>query len=350
MRTAILLVIICLILFPTAAGELWSAEGRRPLVAVSLPSDRERWARDLSAMRDYAQAKGVDLAVEVAKDNQMRQNFQVGKLLAQNPDVLILTSHDAAGAAFIVKKAQDQGVKVVCYDRLILNVPVELYISFDSEAVGEMQGRFLAGRAPQGPYILMSGAPNDYNSRLLLTGAMKVLEPLIKPGQITVAADGPVVDWVVAEAEAMVEAVLAKGVTPAAILAPNDLMAEGAIRVLEAHGLAGRVPVTGQDAEAAAARRILAGTQGMTAFKDTRLLGAKAMELAVKLAENQPLDGEINGRIFNGSLEVPSVFLTPVLVDRDNLGRVLVESGYLSPEEVYGRSRKGGPRVSWKRN
>ncbi len=332
------------------AGPAEAADGRRPLVAVALSFDQqERWARDLGAMRDYAESLDVDLLVEVAKNNQMQQNFQIGKLLAQKPDVLILTAHDAAGAAFMVKKARDQGVKVICYDRLVLNVDVDLYLSYDDEAIGEMQARYLVKRAPAGGYVLISGSPGDYNSFLLKAGAMKVLRPLVDSGQITVLAEGPVIDWDPAEAGAMVRKVLDRGETPAAVLAPNDLTAEGVLRVLAERRLAGRVPVTGQDAELAAARRIVAGLQSMTVFKDTRLLGAKAVDLAVKMAVGQSLDSEINARFPSGRRLIPTVLLTPVLVDQDNLESVLVDSGYLAPEAVYGRLGPGR-LFGWKRH
>lgn len=332
------------------AGPAAAAEGRRPLVAVALSFDQqERWARDLGAMRDYAASLDVDLLVEVAKNNQMQQNFQVGKLLAQKPDVLILTAHDAAGAAFLVKKARDQGVKVICYDRLVLNVDVDLYLSYDDETIGEMQARYLTERAPAGGYVLISGSPGDYNSFLLKAGAMKVLRPLIDSGKITVLAEGPVIDWDPAEAGTMVRQVLDRGETPVAVLAPNDLTAEGIVQVLTARRLAGQVLVTGQDAELAAARRIVAGVQSMTVFKDTRLLGAKAVELAVKMAVGQSLDDEVNTQFPSGHRLIPTVLLTPVLVDRDNLERVLVDSGYLAPGEVYGRMWSG-QLLGWKRH
>ena len=123
-----------------------------------------------------------------------------------------------------------------------------------------------------------------------------------------------------------------------AVLAPNDGTAGGAIEALALHGLAGRVPVTGQDAEASAARRIVEGTQAMTVFKDTRQLAAAAFGAAMNFASGGV--APVNARVHNGKLDVPSLLMEPVAVDKGNIGEVLVQSGYLRREEIYGPAPK----------
>ena len=323
------------------AGFLHAADGepgRRVKVALALSFDRQedRWTRDLEAMRAYAEAHGIELMVEVAQNNQMQQNAQVAKLLARKPAVLILTPHDAAGAAAVVRKARDLGIKVIAYDRLVMNAPVEIYVTFDNELVGELQATCLVRAAPQGDYVVLSGAPGDANSRQFLAGAMKVIQPLADSGRIRVAAEASVIDWQPDTALEIMRKILAGGLRPSAVLAPNDPTAGAVIEALAAYGLAGSVPVTGQDAELEAARRIVAGTQLMTVFKDTRLLGTKAMELAVMLAEGRSAEEAGAKPVRIGGLEVSTLMLAPRAVTRDNLEEVLVKSGYLTREEIFG--------------
>lgn len=327
---------LCLISSPASAEEEQDGSAmQRPLIAVSFSflEDGGRWSRDVSAMRDYASDHNLDILVEVARNNQMQQNIQVARLLTHQPDVLIICPQDAASAASAVKNVRDQGVKVILYDRLVLNAEADLYVSFDSELVGRMQGLALAEAAPSGNFILLSGSPTDHNSLLLFNGAMEVLGPLIETGRIKVVARQPIIDWTPSLASQAIEKVLAEGVSPAAVLAPNDQLAGGVIAALEKRGLAGRVAVTGQDADLAGAQRVAQGTQLMTVFKDTSLLAATAMESAAKMAHGDLPD--YNAYISNGLYSVPSIRLIPIAVNSDNLVEALIDNGYLLYDEVF---------------
>lgn len=319
---------------------------KKPRVAVALSFiNPSRMDHDLAAMKAQAGLLGMELMVEVARSNQMQQNNQVDKMLAQRPDVLILSAQDSAGAASIIKNAHVRGVKVIAYDRLVLNAGADLYVTFDNEKIGELQAAHLVALAPEGDYILLSGAPNDNNSRQLMAGAMKVLRPLIDSGKIRVVGGGPVIGWEAGEARDLVDRALNNTAQPAAILAPNDSTAAGAIEALAIRGLAGRVPVSGQDADPAAVRRIMAGTQSLTIYKDSRLLAGQALELALKLAGGQAGPDLAADRTWDGSRQVPTIKLEPVPVDRANLEQVLISSGVLRYDQVYGQPyiRRPGP-------
>jgi D-xylose transport system substrate-binding protein len=307
-------------------------------IGLSLPTQREaRWVSDKNTMEAYAKQLGVDLKVAVADADTAQQASQVENLIAQGVKVLILAPNDAAAAASLVDKAEAEGIPVISYDRLITNTKnVDLYISFDNVKVGELQGEFITKLVPQGNYIIMSGAPTDNNAKLFKQGAMKYIQPLIDSGKIKVVADQAVDNWLPANALNIVEnALTASNNKVDAILAPNDGTAGGAIVALEAQGLAGKVPITGQDSEAAAAKRIIAGTQSMTIFKDTRLLGKAAVDAAIAYAKGQtPV---INNKVNNGVFDVPSNLLTPYVVTKDNLDKMLIDSGYLTHDQVYGQ-------------
>jgi D-xylose transport system substrate-binding protein len=308
-------------------------------IGLSIPTQREeRWQRDLKQLRAEAAKAGVELLVKVSENSSPRQLEQCEELLAAKIQVLLLAPHDAAAAGRIAEKAAARGVKVISYDRLILNAPVDLYVSFDNVKVGELQARHLAAVVPRGTYLLLSGAPTDNNAALFKRGAMRVLAPLIERGDISVAADEPVYDWQPSEARRLTQKAFAA--TPGgirAVLAPNDGTAGGVIEALEALGLAGSVAVTGQDAEAAAARRIVKGTQSMTVFKDTRQLASAAFVAALALAAGSAAPA--NTSMPNGKFEVPALLLEADAVTRDNLDNVLIFSGYLSRESVYDRPK-----------
>jgi D-xylose transport system substrate-binding protein len=187
---------------------------------------------------------------------------------------------------------------------------------------------------PKGNYLVLAGSPTDNNAKLFREGAMKYIQPLVDKGDIKVVHDEWVKDWQPSEAMKIAEnALTANKNDIQAVLAPNDGTAGGVIQALAAQGLAGKVPVTGQDAELAAAKRIVEGIQSMTVFKDTRELGKAAIAAAIKMAKGESI--ESNGKVNNNKIDVPSLLLTPIAVDKDNLDKVLIDSGYLKKEDVY---------------
>jgi D-xylose transport system substrate-binding protein len=304
-------------------------------IGVSMPTQREeRWVRDLEQFRKEAAGRGVEILAQISDNDAARQLAQCENLLAQKIDVLIVAPHDAAAASPIVERARRQGVKVISYDRLILNADVDLYVSFDNVKVGEIQGKYLARLVPKGRYVILAGAPTDNNAKLFRQGAMNILQPLVDRGDIKVLMDQPVKDWQPIEAMNLMEnALMAAAGKVDAVLAPNDGTAGGVIQALSLRKLAGKVPVTGQDAEQAGAKRIVEGTQSMTVFKDTRMLASAALEAAIKMAAGQEI--KTTSKVPNGKMDVPSLLLEPIAVDKVNIDKVLVESGYLPRSAVY---------------
>lgn len=306
-------------------------------IGLSLPTQREeRWVRDKLTMVAKAKELGVDLRVQITDNDAAKQLAQVENLLAQGIKVLIIGPHDASGAAVIVDKAHKAGVKVISYDRLIMNSDVDIYLSFDNLKVGELQGEYLTKLVPRGMYVVLSGSPTDNNATLYHQGAMKYIQPLVDKGQIKIVMDQAIKDWQPSEAQRLMEQALTANRNQVdAVLAPNDGTAGGCIQALAAQKLAGKVPITGQDAELAAAIRITQGTQTMTVYKDTRQLGAKAVEVAVKMAKGESYASDINNKVNNKKVDVPSILLPPVVVDRNNLDQVLIQTGYLQKNQVY---------------
>jgi len=303
---------------------------------LALPARRERWIKDQLTMLGEAKKRGIEFLVQVSEDDAARQETQCDDLISQGIDVLILAPVNGQAAGSIVAKAVKAGVKVISYERLVMASPDDyVYVGFDGLFAGGLQGDFLARRAPKGNYLVVTGPQTDNNAKLFREGALKYIQPLVNKGDVKVVLDEFAEKWKPEEGQRLCEKALAQaGGTIAAAYVATDGLAGGCIDALEAHGLAGKVPVTGQDAELAAAVRIVGGTQSMTIFKDTRLLAIKAVEVAEQLARKKPVDTR-GKAIQNGVRKVPAVLLTGKLVTRANLDQVVIDSGYLKREAVY---------------
>src|SRR5256885_12335425 len=259
----------------------------------------ERWQRDKRLVEERAKEVGAVLDVQVANGDDATQTKQADNMLAKGADVLIVAPHNGEIAASIVEAAHRKGVPVISYDRLIRNADVDLYVSHQVERIGEMQAEYALKRVPKGNYVLIGGSPTDYNAILLRKGQMNVLKPAVDRGDIKVISEQFAREWKAEEALRITEDALTRtGNRINAIVASNDGTAGGAISALEAAGLAGKVLVTGQDAQKDAMQRIVQGTLTMTIFKTIKPLADGAVDAAVKLAREQPGKdpGQINKR------------------------------------------------------
>ena len=311
---------------------------RQGLIGVSLPSEvPKRWARDGKAMEEQADMLGIPIIVKNANNSEENQILQIEELIAQGVDILIIVPISGSALEEVIKKAKDKGIKVIAYDRLIPNVDLDAFITFDSVRVGEIMGRYLIEKVPRGDYVIILGHPYDNNATLVNQGAMDYIRPRVLQRYINIVKEATAFKWSPEVSYNIVkDALKVNNNKIDAILAPSDSVAEGAIRALGEQGLEGKTVVTGQDADLDAARRIVKGTQSMTVFKDTRELGKEAINTAVKLARGEALDA--SGTTNNGKVDVPSILLNPVLVDKNNLDKVLIDSGYLDKNAVYERN------------
>jgi D-xylose transport system substrate-binding protein len=294
----------------------------------------ERWQRDKKHMEEYAQEMGLDLSVVVADNDEGKQANQVDNLLTKGIDVLIIAPHNAQTAAAMVEKAKAQGVPVISYDRLIKSDALDLYVSHQAVKIGEMQAEYALKNAPKGNYIMVYGASTDNNALILKDAQMKVLKPAIDRGDIKIVAEQHAKDWRPEEAQKIVENALTQNKnTIAAVVASNDGTAGGAVEALAAQGLAGKVLVTGQDADKPACQRIVENKQSMTIYKAIKPLAKAALDAAVKLAKKEK--PETNAAILAVNKEVPAFLLPPQVADKANMAETVVKDGYQTKEDVY---------------
>ncbi len=299
--------------------------------------DEERWQRDRDLFVARAKQLRADVLVESGDRDDARQAERGDALLAQGIKVLVVVPHDDEKAAVIVEAAKRKNVPVISYDRLIRNADVDLYVSFNNVKVGEMQAQYLLGRAPKGNYILIGGAPTDNNARLIREGQMAVLEPAIARREIRVVADPWTKDWLASEAQRLTEEALQRAKNNVvAVAASNDITAGGAIAALEQRQLAGKVMVSGQDANLDAVRRIVAGTQSMTVYKPLTALARLAADSAVSLAKGETIQAV--DTLNNGRKDVPALLVEPITVDKDNLDATIIRDGYHKREAIYAGS------------
>jgi D-xylose transport system substrate-binding protein len=331
-------VLIGLALASRGGGTAGKPEDDGIVIGLSLDTLKEaRWQADRDMFVKRAGELGAKVRVLAANSDDTVQIGDVEKLITNKVDVLVIVPHDGTAMAKGVKMAHDAGIPVITYDRIIRDSDPDLYVSFDNEHVGELQAQFLVDHLPtpgKGRIVRIYGAKTDNNAALFKRGQDRVLEPLIKSGAIEVLHEDWAEDWKPENAKRIVNAAItANGSRIDAVLASNDGTAGGAIQALSEEGLAGKVLVTGQDAETVALQRIAVGTQAMTIYKPLRTLASGAAELAVQMAKRRVV---VAGKsVDNGQGQVPSVLFDAVTVTRDNILDTVVRDGQATFDDVY---------------
>ena len=315
------------------------ASREHPVIGLSLDTlKEERWQRDRDLFVAEAKKLGAEVIVQSANSDDTRQLRDIESLISREVDVLVVAPHNGAAMSRAVKSAKEAGIPVIAYDRLILNCDIALYVTFDSVKVGELQASWVLDHWAKNTaplrVVRIYGAPTDNNAKQFKQGQDNILAPLLASGRVQLVAEDWVLEWKPENAKKIMNAAIAKsGHAFDAVLAANDGTAGGAIQALLEEGLAGKIIVTGQDADLAACQRIVASTQFMTIYKPLARLAGQAAELAVKLARRQPIVAR--AEIDNGKIPVPSVLLDVVAVTRENIDATVIQDGFRKREEVY---------------
>jgi D-xylose transport system substrate-binding protein len=286
----------------------------------------ERWAKwDEPAIKAAIEAGGGTYISNDAKSSAETQASNLENLISQGAKALIVLAQDGTAIKPAVASAIGAGVPVVAYDRLIED-PQALYVTFDNKGVGRLEAEEIFKRVPKGRYVIVKGSSTDANADFLREGFEEVIGAAVKAGDIEIVSETYTDNWDPANAQATMEQVLsAEGNKVDAVLAQNDGMAGGVIAALAAQGLAGKVPVSGQDAEQAALNRVALGTQSLTVWKDARELGRVAGESALALCANADASTVSSASAFTtpGGNSISSIFLTPNPITQENLSEVL---------------------------
>lgn len=313
------------------------AAEKKIIIGMSVDDLRlERWQRDRDIFTAEAKKLGAEVIAISANGDADKQMRDSENLIAKGVDILVVIPNNGDVMGAIVDQAHQEKVKVLAYDRLITNSDVDAYISFDNTKVGELQAEAIVKQVPKGRYFLMGGSPTDNNAKMFREGQMNVLKPLIAKGDITIVGDQWVKDWLPEEALKIMEnALTATDNKIDAVVASNDSTAGGAIQALAAQNLAGKVAISGQDADLAAVKRVNEGTQTVTVYKPISKLAKNAAELAVKMVRNENLN--LSQKVNNGYKEVPSLLLEPIAVDKNNIKETIVKDGFHSEKDIFGK-------------
>jgi D-xylose transport system substrate-binding protein len=295
----------------------------------------ERWQRDKDLVEKHAKELGVQVSVQVANGDDNLQVKQAENLLTQGVDVLIVAPHNGEIAASIVEAAHRQGVPVISYDRLIKNSDVDLYVSHQVVKIGEMQAKYLLDHVNKKPanFIIVGGSPTDNNALLLHQGQMNILKPAVDRGDVKIVTDQYAKEWQQSAALNIVENALTQANNQIdAVVASNDGTARGAVQALKGQNLAGKVLVSGQDADLASLQLIVLGEQTMTIYKPIQPLAYVAVESAIKLARGEKVD--TTDTVDNSFKKVPSILLEPIAVDKNNIVSTVVKDGYQTLDKI----------------
>ncbi|WP_338044855.1 D-xylose ABC transporter substrate-binding protein [Paenibacillus lignilyticus] len=305
------------------------------VIGLSLDTlEEERWKKDRDLFKAAVERLGAEVDVQAANGDDAKQIAQAENMISRGVDVLVVVPHNAEAGAAIVAKAHQAGIKVISYDRLILNADVDLYISFDNEKAGELQARAIVSKVPKGNYVLIEGADTDNNAHMFKKGQMKVLKPFVDRGDIRIVYDQFTKEWIPANARAnMEEALKANHNAIDAVIAANDGTAGGVIAALTGQQMASHIPVSGMDAELAAAQRIVEGTQTMTVYKPIPKLAEAAADLAVRMAIGEKVSTVKT--VFNKKIDVPAILLEPIAVDRLNMDATIIADGFHQRADIY---------------
>jgi len=290
----------------------------------------ERWQRDRDVFVSTAQELGVEVNVQNANGDVKEQISQIEYLIDKNMDAIVVVAVDSEALSSVMKKAKDAGIAVIAYDRLVTNANVDLYISFDNEKVGRLMAEALVKGVPKGGNIItIYGPTSDNNVELVQKG----FDNVIKNSGLNVVYTVNAKEWLAEEAFKAVNTALTKNPDIKGVMCGNDNLASEAVKALSENRLAGKVVVTGQDADLVACQRIVEGTQTMTVYKPVDQLAKTAADYAVKLAKGE--DIHFDETINDGTQEVPYVKLEPIAVYKDNIYPVIIEGGFQREEDVY---------------
>ncbi len=330
------------------------------LIGIAMPTQSlERWNNDGAHLVEVLQGMGYTTNLQFADNKVDQQISQIQNMINQSPKVLVVASIDGTALGPVLKTAADKGIKVIAYDRLINGTAnVDYYATFDNELVGKLQGQYIEDQLDlknaAGPFNLepFSGSPDDNNAKFFFSGAWDVLQPYVTSGKLVVpSGKAPASDddwasigiqgWDSAKAQSEMQNRLNSFYTGDkkvdVVLSPNDSLALGIEQALDGAGytVGGNWPiVTGQDADLANVKNMLAGKQSMTVWKDTRTLGDQVAKMVDQIVKGETVETNDTTSYNNGVKNVPSYLLQPEVVTKDTVESTLVAKGFYTKEQL----------------
>jgi D-xylose transport system substrate-binding protein len=314
-------------------------------IAVSWKTfQEERWKTDEAAIKAVVEAAGHKYVSTDAQGSAQKQAADIEGLIGQKVDVIMVVAFDSDAILPSIAKINDAGIKAIAYD-VQFEDPKALYITFDNVGVGRLMAKTMLEKGKNaGNFAFIKGDKGDPNATFLFQGIMEVLKGQMDAGKIKNVCETFTDGWKPDNAQKNMEQCLTSQNNKIdAVISENDGMAGGVVAALAAQGMAGAVPVTGQDGDKAALNRVALGTQLVSVWKDSRALGKAAAEAAVALANGTAMDKLPGVAKFNGGkkkVEMNSILLAPNPVTKDKLQEV-IDAGWIKKEEACAGVKAG---------
>ncbi|MET7362349.1 multiple monosaccharide ABC transporter substrate-binding protein [Streptomyces sp. NPDC005562] len=327
-------------------------------IGLAMPTKAsERWIADGENMAKQFQKAGYRTDLQYGDNKVENQVAQLENMITKGRRLLVVAAIDGSALTEVMRQAHDAGIPVISYDRLILGTKnVDYYASFDNERVGEQQGRYIVDKLKLGKpdadsddsysIELFAGSPDDNNTKYFWNGALRVLQPYLRSGQLVVRSkqtrmnQATTLRWDGGTAQKRMDDLISKSYGDRrvdAVLSPYDGISIGVISALKSAGYGTKsqpLPViTGQDAELASVKSIIRGEQTQTVFKDTRKLAAQTVQMGDAMLTGKKVQVNNVKDYDNGTKTVPAFLLKPVSIDRKNT-RLLVDEGYFTAGQL----------------
>lgn len=338
-RTILSGILAVMLLFQTGcaqdAAEETIEDGVEDTIEIGMTFDSfliERWQRDRDVFVTAAQDLGATVNVQNANGEVQTQVEQMDYFIEKGVDAIVIIQVTNAGnevLADAIMRAKEAGIPVIAYDRLPINADVDLYVSFDNEAVGRLMGEHMREHLGVDTTVIQVNGPlEDGNATQIQTG----FEAALEDSGITIAQTAYSTGWLAETGFNVTSAYLASGASLDGVMCGNDSIAGQAVRALSERRLAGTVCVVGQDADLDACQRIVEGTQCMTVYKPIEQLARRAAELVVRIAQGEEI--EVNNEVNDGTYDVPYESLDPIAVTKENMDDVITGQ-YHERSDIY---------------
>lgn len=340
-----------------ASGASAAAGG---LVGIAMPTKSlERWNKDGAHLEELLKTAGYTTSLQYADNKVDQQITQIQNMINQDPKVLVIASIDGTALGPVLAQAKAKKISVIAYDRLINGTKdVDYYATFDNYKVGQLQGQFIVDtlglKSGKGPFNLepFAGSPDDNNAKFFFAGAWDVLKEYVASGKLVVpSGKAPATtdawtsigiqswksDTAQSEMDNRLNSFYTGGKKVDVVLSPNDSLALGIEQSLDSHGYkvgSGWPLVTGQDADQANVKNMLAGMQAMTVWKDTRTLGDQVAKMVDEIVKGSTVTVNDEKTYDNGKKVVPSYLLPPQVVTKADVKTALVDSGFYKAADI----------------
>lgn len=334
----------------TADADTATPDGN--LVGVAMPTqDLQRWNQDGANMKAELEAAGYEVDLQYASNSIETQVSQIETMISNGCNLLVIASIDGDSLGTPLSQAKEAGIPVIAYDRLLMNSDaVSYYATFDNYMVGTKQGEAIVDaldlKNAEGPFNLeiFTGDPGDNNARFFYGGAMDVLQEYIDNGKLVVKSgqtsfeEVATAGWSTETAQNRMDTIISgnysDGTVLDAVLCSNDSTSLGVQNALAASYTAEYPFITGQDCDVPNVKSLIAGTQGMDIFKDTRVLATAVVGMVDALMQGEEAEVNDTESYDNGTGVIPTYLCEPTVCTVDNYQELLLDSGYYTEDDL----------------